>query len=62
MSKVSREDGETIVQLGHIRVRTDLINRYRYNDLRKKDRPGPRDVVWALKESKKGFLTGDSDE
>jgi len=52
---VRRCDGRTVVQLGHITIKTDMINRHRYNDLRKKDKVKERDVLWALKESGKGF-------
>jgi len=54
-SNVRREDGVTIVDLGHRRIKTDMINRHRYNDLRKKDTVSLKDVLWALRESGKGF-------
>lgn len=47
--KVKRIKGVTLIQVGNLVIKTDKINRYRYNDLRKKKVITQKDVFNILK-------------
>jgi len=53
MATLTRVKGITTVVIGNITIRTSLINRHRFNNLRKKTRLKPIDVIRAIKKSDK---------
>jgi len=55
MKKISRINGVTIVHCGQLKIKTNLINRARWNDLRKLDTIRPLDVWRAMFHKKQRF-------
>jgi hypothetical protein len=46
--EVKRKKGITIIELGNFVIRTDKINRYRYNDLKKLSKTNPKKILKIL--------------
>lgn len=53
MSRIKRDRGQTIFNLGPMMIRTDAINRHEYNRLRKLQKIKLNDVFLALRKPKK---------
>lgn len=53
--KIKRSKGKTILEAGNITLKTNKINRHKFNDLRKLDKITPYDFLRAagLKKKKK---------